>query len=79
MSSAIVYPVGPSVQDVADNLDLLQSTISPQAGREFKDFVICEIRSPVPLISSWILEHGVCHAERRPGSQCVDLWCVFRV
>ncbi len=78
MSPATVYPVGPSVQDVADILDLLQSTISPQPGREFKDFVICEMRSLVPLISSWILEHGVRHAKRRPGSQCVDLWCVFR-
>ena len=79
MSPATVYSVGPSVQDVADILDLLQSVISPQPGREFKDFVICEIRSLVPLISSWILERGVLHAKRRPGSQCVNPWCVFRV
>ena len=81
MSPATVYPVGPSVQDVAeaDILDLLQSVIPPQPGREFKDSVICGIRSLVPFISSWILERGVLHAKRRPGLQCVDLWCVFCV
>ncbi len=79
MSPATVYSVGPSVQDVADILDLLQSVIPPQPGREFKDSVICGIRSLVPFISSWILERGVLHAKRRPGSRCVNLWCVFRV
>ncbi len=79
MSPATVYPVGPSVQDVADILDLLQSVIPPQPGREFKDSVICEMRSLVPFISSWILKRGVLHAKRRPGSQCVNPWCVFRV
>ena len=39
MSPATVYPVGPSVQDVADILDLLQSVIPPQPGREFEDSV----------------------------------------
>ena len=78
MSPAIAYPVGPSVQDVADILDLLQSVIPPQPGREFKDFVICEMRSLVPLISSRILERGVLHVRRRPGTRCVNPCCVFR-
>ena len=79
MASATVYLVGPPVQDAADIRDLLQAVIPRQLGREFKDFVIREMRGPVPFKSSWILESGVRHAKRRPGLQCVDLWCVVRV
>ncbi len=79
MSPATVYLVGPSVQDVADILDLLQSVIPPQPGRVFEDSVICGISHLVLLRSSWILKRGVPHAKRRPGTWCVHPWCVFRV
>ena len=49
MASATVYLVGPPVQDAADIKDLLQAVIPRQLGREFKDFVIREMRGPVPF------------------------------
>ena len=79
MASATVYLVGSPVQDAADIRDLLQAVIPRQLGRKFKDFVIRKMRGPASFTSSWILESGVRPAERRPGLQGVDPWCVVCV
>ena len=79
MASATVYLVGPPVQDAADIRDLLQAVIPHQLGRKSQDFVIRTMRGPVPFTRLWILKSGVRPAERRPGLQGVDPWCVVSV
>ena len=71
---------GPPVQDAAAIRDLLQAVIPRQLGRKSQDFVIRTMRGPVPFTRLWILKSGVRPAERRPGLQDVDPWClVYRL
>ena len=79
MASVNVYLVGPPVRHSSDIKDLLRAVIINQLGHGFRDFAIREMRGPVPFRSSWILEGGARPVKRRPGLQCVDLWCVVCV